>query len=127
MDMLDKMAAQAQQPNPAEQLKIQEMQVMLHDKIIQRSLEARRVAVEEFRAMLEAQKTGSTIVLNEATAIMNLAKGEAQKVSANIDGMVSLMESLLKQAQAGQPPAPTGAMNDQSSAIPTQNSTGNTG
>jgi hypothetical protein len=102
--ILDKMAVQAQQPNPEQQLKLQEMQAEIRDKIVQRSLEARRVSVEELRALVEVHKTGSQIVLNQANAILSIAQAEAQKVSTNIDAMVRLMETLDAQAEAGNPP-----------------------
>lgn len=113
--LLDQMAKQAQQPNPDQQLARQRAEVELRDKIVQRSLENRRVAAEELRAIAEAHKTGSSIVLEQAKAVAALAQAESEKVNHSISGLAQLVEAQAAQADA-QLPNIIGASNEQANS-----------
>jgi len=113
--LLDQMAKQAQQPNPDQQLARQRAEVELRDKIVQRSLENRRVAAEELRAIAEAHKIGSSIVLEQAKAVAALAQAESEKVNHSISGLAQLVEAQAAQADA-QLPNIIGASNEQANS-----------
>lgn len=99
--LVDKLLQQAMQPSPEQQLQMQQLQVNIRDKLLQRSLEQQRIQVERLRAMAEVHRSGSQIALNEANAILSLAQAESQKVNTVIDGLVTLMESLETRAESG--------------------------
>ena len=101
---------QPPQPNPMDEILVQEKKVNMEAKKISLQIEASRAKTEARRVEIEAQKADSSETKDITAAMLNIAKAESEELGTQMN-LYSQRVDAIARAQAPAPAQSTGVVN----------------